>query len=287
MNEVSIFHEYGTLEKIGPPESKVEAFHDKLENGLYEYGIVILNALYKYRIINKKNLEKYLNTKKSSSWKLNMLPKMLKMLRKANLIEALGIRKDNESDYHIVLYRITESGAKKIEKEFMEEFTNMSNKELLKRASLNQWHIGILRNYNEKVKEHKYYNFYIPDGKPVPSVITIKTKNRGTPKGQVSIFTYPAPREAAEIQPFFKEMLKLHSALLQEMRYRPAVIIALCENEAHASWIAWHTNKYRQTRPFYILYSQDLITDTEIALENLLSCDLNEEGIIHASVDLT
>ena len=121
----------------------------------------------------------------------------------------------------------------------------------------------------------------------MPSVITIKTKNKGARQGILNIFTYSAPREDADIQPFFKEILKLHSHLLTEVKYRPAIIIVLCENEAHASWIAWHTNKYRQTRPFYMLYSLDLISDTENALENLLSCDLNEEGIVHASVDLT
>ena len=216
-----------------------------------------------------------------------MLPKMLKMLRKADMIDALGIKRKNEIDYHVVLYRITQTGSKQIGKEYQKELFELPDKELLMRASLNQWHIGILRNYKGKVIEYKYYGFYIPNGKPVPSVITIKTKNKGSSKGKISVFTYPAPRESEEIQPFFKEILKLHSALLQEMRYRPAVIVVLCENEAHASWIAWHTNKYRQTRPFYLLYSQDLITDTESALENLLSCDLNEEGIIHASVDLT
>ena len=273
MNEVSIFHEYGTLEKINPPESKIEPFHKELEGGFYEYGIAILKILYKYRILNKRNLEKCLNTKKGSRWKLNMLPKMLRMLRKANLIDALGIKKDNLDNYHVILYRITETGSKQIGKEYDKGLFETPDKDLLKRASLNQWHIGILRNYKEIVKEARYYSFYIPNGLPVPSMITIKSKNKGSVKGQISVFTYPAPRSINEIQPFFKEILKLHSVL--------------CENEAHASWTAWHTNKYRQTRPFYILYSQDLITNTESALENLLSCDLNEEGIIHASVDLT
>lgn len=287
MNEVSIFHEYGVLEKVDSPESKVEPFQENLEEGLYEYGISILNTLYKYRVLNKKNLEKCINTKKGSSWKLNMLPKMLKMLRKANLIEVLGMRKEGDNNYHVVLYKITEAGAKLIKKEYKKEYFELSDKEMLRKASINQWHIGVIRNYKNIVKESKYYSFYTLNNNPVPSVIRIKTKNKGCPKGQLCVFAYPAPRSTEEIQPFFKEILMLHSALLEETRYRPAVIIVICENEAHASWITWHTNKYRQTRPFYMLYSQDLITCTEDALENLLSCDINEEGIIHASVDLT
>jgi len=287
MNQVSIFHGYGKFEKIALPRGNIRPFSEELEDGVYEYGISILNVLYKYKVLNKKNLERVLNINRGSTWKMNMLPRTLKMLRKAEYIEALGIHKDNEKDYHIVLYKITKSGADLINKEYRAELLDMTDKEMLQRASINQWHIGIIKNYKSILLESKYFHFFVEGSNPVPSVITIKTTNKGAKKGILNIFTYPAPREDADIQPFFKEVLKLHAHLLTEVKYRPAIIIVLCENEAHASWIAWHTNKYRQTRPFYMLYSQDLIADTENALENLLSCDLNEEGIVHASVDLT
>jgi len=97
MNEVSIFHEYKPLEKISPPEGKIEIFEETLEEGLYGYGIAILNTLYKYCVLNKKNLEKCLNIKRSSSWKLNMMPKMLKILGNSDLIDDMEMRKDNRS----------------------------------------------------------------------------------------------------------------------------------------------------------------------------------------------
>lgn len=300
--EVSIYHEYESLVLLDEIKNEeISPWDSESKDAYANFGIAILKTLSKYRVLNKKNLENCLMMKNASNWKKENLSKVLKMLRKGGFIYALSTKKGGEdTEYILVLYILSQKGADvlvkrdvSILKEDMYEVPILKEdiSEILKRASLNQWHINVISNYQSILKTHKYYSFNAKKNRnSVPSMVTIKhftIHNDKKNQKNVSIFTYAAPRKEEEIVPFMIELLKLQNYLVAQQRYRPALIVAVCENMAHASWLSWRANHYRQTRPLFLLYSLDIITNSGSLLANLYSCATDEEGLIKANINLT
>lgn len=300
--QVSIYHEYESLELLEDVNSKdIKPWDIESADAFANFGFCVLKTLNKYQFLNKKNIETCMAITNTNSWKSKNLSKVLKMLRKGEYIYAFTTKKGSEEPaYSLVLYSLTKKGSSILKENGIAlkhdtVYEPPVKKEdislILQKASLNQWHINVLFHYKNNLKQHKYYGFNAKNNKnSVPSMVTIKhfkTVNGKKQQENISLFAFAAPRKEEEIVPFMVEILKLQNYLVSQDRYRPALTIAVCENMAHAAWLSWKANHYRQTRPFFLLYSLDIATNANSLLANLYSCATDEEGLVKANINLT
>ena len=100
----------------------------------------------------------------------------------------------------------------------------------------------------------------------------------------MTLFGIVAPRKEEELEDFLGFLLRLINAEVETIDCLK-IIMVVCENNTHASWIAWNINKYRQVRPFPVLYIQDMVTACEDPLTQVLSCETDEEGIVKSNIN--
>ncbi len=296
IKEPSIYHPYTEFEILESveTESVVEIDLNNPTEALGGFALSILQTINKYEVLNKKNLEYCVQLKNKSKWKLDNLSNALKSLRKQGLIIGIALKPTTEEDvYANTLYIITKEGAKTLSehniriynKPIPKESIDMKTiEELMTRASVNQWHISLLRNYGRRVISSKYYGLTISGGVKVPSLVEFRniTKQK---REDIKIYTFPAPKEKENTKDFLLSIIKTQSYIVDKDTGM-SLIIVVCESLPHAAWIASIVNKYRQTRPFYVIYTHDMVTIREDPLKTLYLCEPDGGGIIQRSLDL-
>lgn len=301
--ELSIYHEYPVEEELSLPKSKNPVNKTIAKDTLEPYKKTILYSLYKYGILNKQNIAYAIQLKKRNRWKESMLGRTLVDLRKDGYIKAYGCKTDKkELDYSLVLYVLSNEGLAVIKDTY--KITNIGENRIweeiilkensinpfLKRASLNQFHLSILFNYRDKLEKSSYYGKKTRTGKPIPSMISFKPKEKTSQLSpgikKITLYAFPAPRKEEEMEEFLLLLIEMESQLLEGIMGELALLVIICEHIQHAAWFSWQSSRYRQVRPFYFLYSQDMVTAQKFPLSYFYSCEAKEDGILHANINL-
>lgn len=301
--ELSIYHEYPVEEELPLPKNQNPVNKTIDKKTLDPFKTAILYSLYKYGILNKKNLSYAIQLKKKNTWKESMLGRTLIDLRKDGYVKAYGC-KENKSDssYRIILYVLSNKGLSYLkeiyridnigENRIWEDTVRKENSILpfLRRASITQFHLSILFHYKKQLKKSSYYGMKTGTGKPIPSMVSFEPKENVSTDSpgikEVTLYAFPAPRKESEIEDFLLLLIELESQLLDSTAGKLALLIIVCEHIQHAAWMSWQISRYRQARPFYFLYTQDMITAQSFPLSFFYSCDAQEDGILHSNIDL-
>jgi acetolactate synthase regulatory subunit len=280
MKNTSIYHEYPISEELKANE-EIEEWSRDLKNGFGNLGAQILYSLYKYRVLNKENIEKCVNLKNPNEWKRGNVRRVLPMLRSGGFVACRGFKdsKAEDDNYNLVLYMLTDKGFYEVQKDKDNAnpenmVKDMADNELLKLASLNQWHISLLYSYKKAVISSIYNNFALEGKDIVPSVVKVKNGDK-----RATIFAFEAPRTEEEVKSFLIRILKLESYLLTANQYRPSMIVAVTESSKSLAWLTWQINKYRETRRISTLLTMDYITNLDEPLRYLQICVADEDGI--------
>ncbi len=280
MKNTSIYHEYPISEEL-KNNKEIEEWSRDSKEGFGNLGVQILYSLYKYRVLNKENIEKCVNIKNPNKWKRGNVRRILPMLRSGGYVTCKGFKDSysEEENYNLVLYMLTDKGFFEVQKDkdnakIENMVKDMPDNELLKLASLNQWHISLLYSYKKAVISSIYNNFALVGKDVVPSVVKVKSGDKCA-----TIFAFEAPRNEEEIKPFLIRILKLESYLLTANQYRPSIIVAVTESPKSLAWLTWQINKYRETRKISTLLTTDYITNLDEPLRYLQICVADEEGI--------
>ena len=292
VKEPSIYHSYKVICNITETAESIPEWSMGMDSPLANFGYNVLQTINKYEVLNKKNLEFCVNLKNPSKWKTDNLTNVLRSLRKSGYINSIGLKPIEEAvTYSITLYTLTAKANNLLQEngitphhKAITSFTEEAVDRLLSKASINQWHIGLIRNYKASLKESKYCGYTIKGNVSVPSVIRIKNIKR-TKKELLAIYSFPAPKNKSEIKDFLLKIITLQSVIV-ERKNEIGFIIAVCENMPHACWIASYVNKFRQTRPFYVVYAHDMATVRDNPLENMFLCEAEEIGIKQTSLNL-
>lgn len=294
--EISIYHEYPYLRALPEPQLKNKNLVRKENPTLSSFSYLVLYTLYKYRCLNKTSLNDCINLKNKNKWKSKSLRNALKMLRMEGFIQAYGSSEEPVGDdYKVVVYVITKKGFHFTNEKFQNLDENKVYRQeelkpgiLLKQASIAQYHISLLKRYGYMINASKFEGYYTQTREMIPSYISF-TKYRSsleliTRQEKMMLFGLVAPRKEAELEDFLGYFLRIINAEIEEQNILK-IIILVCENNTHATWIAWKLNKYRQLRPFPVLYIQDLVTAGEDPLSQVLCCETDEEGIIKSNIN--
>lgn len=291
--ETSIFHLYGNFEEVNVNDSTLP-WDENDQGGLAEYGKSILGIIYRYKIINKQSILKCLQEKKQNIWKRDMLSKTLKSLRKSGHIRMFRMTGQKQDEHTLIIYAITEKGADVIEKS--EKFDNIESilsntQECLELLALNQFHINLRYILGIRIRKALYNQFIIKENITVPSFVRYvrsydSTKDNRNEK-LLTLFTYAAPHDESRLEQFFLRLIYNYEFLMENPNYRPAIIVVLCENMNHASWISWKMNKIREMRPLNaFVYALDIMTNKEKMLSLLYTCEADEEGMVRSNISL-
>lgn len=294
IKEPSIYHKYNIIQFINDDLRSICEWSPTIEGALLGYGLAIINTLNKYEVLNKRNLEILTNIKNPTKWKKEQLGNILRMLRKGGYVKCIGLKPDNDyPTYSVSLYVLTSKAHELLESNKMpvrnKAYNNINEINidyLLLKASLNQWHISMLNAYRRQITREAYYDLTLKGDTKIPSAITLNiNKKKGRKK--FTVYALPAPRSADKegLKDFIITLIKLQS-YITERHSELAIILAICETMPHAAFIAMLINKYRQTRPFYVVYTHDMATIEEEPLRNLYLCDADEMGIKQTSIDL-
>jgi len=291
--ETSIYHVYGNVEKMDIPKNTKE-WGPECKDGSYQYGISILKTLNYYTVLNKSSILK--QTYHGNEWKRNMLPKILKNMRGAGVIDMYCIKNPRENENDLVFYMLSGEGKKILEENEIEVIGDGNEEELLKetalclrRLALNQWHINLNHVLADKVKEAYYRAFCPQKGFVTPSLIkySMTPLNKSEIGQNMSLFAYIAPYDNKGYVILMEQIIKTYEFLVENDYYRPALIVVLCENTSHASYTSWKLNHVREMRPINtLIYALDLFTNKEKMLSFLYSCDMSEEGIVKSNIIL-
>lgn len=297
MKEVSIYHNHNMFIQL---TEEITDYHktDPQEERkvMKEYYLQILYSIYKYGALNKTNIENCLNFKNRSSWKSKSLKKALKTLRKKGYIRAYGTKEfPSDKSFAVVIYVVTrkgglflESSNKTIDYDRIYNPEEMKKETVLEQASIAQYHISLIKNYGNLFVKSSFNSYKTSTGELCPSVVTFAREstilNNELKKRLFQLIAFPAPKKEDELESFLGKILRVINAEVENLQITKLIII-VCEHNAAAAYIAWNLNKYRQLRPFPVLYIQDMVTVTEDPLSNVLSCETDQEGIISTNIN--
>lgn len=294
--EISIYHEYPYFRPVPLPKDSQNNLNLNDNPVLSKYAFLVLYTLYKYRCVNKTTLGNAINLKNKNRWKEKSLKKTLQMLRKNGFIEAYGSSIEPAGvEFQTIVYILTKKGFdylysqyKKLDRLKIYEKNQIKASTLLKQASIAQYHISLLKNYGYMVTASKFENYITKSEEIIPSYVTF-TKYRAkmelnSKQEKMAIFGIVAPRKEEELDVFLGYLLRIINEEIEDTEVFKMVMV-ICENNTHASWISWKINKYKQLRPFPILYLQDMITATDDPLGQVLYCETDEEGIVKSNIN--
>lgn len=294
--EISIYHEHKYFSPLKDDFENTKELDWSNPKGMEGYVVQILYTIYKYKCINRTCIATCLNFRKKNKWKEKSLKQTLKSLRKEGYIRAYGTKTEPMGDkYEVVLYVLTAKGiffleeqGKSVNIDNIYDAGNICAEELLKQASMAQYHINLIKNYGFMLNSSKFGTYITKTKDIVPSMISFSRYGSSlelkSKRDKLILFGFPAPKKEEEIEDFFKTLLRVINAEVEDVAILKIVMI-ICENSFHAGWIAWNINMYRQMRPFPVLYMHDMITAFEDPLSNVLCCETDEEGIRKSNIN--
>lgn len=304
----SIFHVKGIFLEKADVDKKVDKWTPDSPDGIGGFGMSILKILARYTLLNKACILKCAQSINPSQWKVSKISTTLRALRKAKMIHMYQMEGSATDEASLIVYCLSEKAEALLQEKNIAYSENITIKELLnytgltteeekevatytctRLLALNQWHINMLYNMGDRTICNFYKSFKIEDI-TIPSVITYRPMRANTKKaGKISLFTFFAPNNDEKMELLANELVKTYNFLSspQHKKYRPSIIIVLCENTNHSAWVSWKFSQFRQLRQIdSALYAIDIGTSKERMLALLNECRANELGIMRTGINL-
>lgn len=163
----------------------------------------IIEALYKYQFLNMLNLEKYI---KYSTKRQTPIDKNVEKMVKQGVIDYYAYNLNDIKGPALKLYTLSRAAYDYIsestsDKHYFFEH-ELTTEDILKTASVNQYHIGIITNnsvLNEKVNYRVTYREI--GSVTIPSLITLKNK--------LNLIAIPMFRDVEDLGDYLNKLLKI------------------------------------------------------------------------------
>lgn len=251
---------------------------DKNYKPFYDLGMMILKTLAHYEYVNMPNIVRAVNVKKPSEWKKEHTPKVVSMLRAADLVECHEMKREKEAS--LIVYSLTDKGHRHLGNQ--KEAKIINTDEVIKNLPIIQYHINTLATLGTQVTK-AYYNCFNIGGSICPSLIRYKNAEGKN----ISLFAFNSPKTEKEVSEFGLRLILLQQFLIDNSWYNPAIPIILCESTVKANWIAWQLDKYKQTRILFNVYTLDMTTHLEDPLSFLYTFEAKDEGFVMSHTEIS
>lgn len=241
----------------------------------------ILQILVKYEVLNRFNIEKLLN-------KLCKLPVRLRKIDYSEYLQTLvedgfveRFQLDNGNEFMkstMIVYRASKEVYEYLNCDGYRSDTEWiaDTGSILEKLSLNQWHISIVANYSEYVKEEKYK--VVLGSNILDSYILLRPDTSYFRNSRIGFYAVSFSKTDERLDVFLEKVSTLHAYMKQKSKITDiCFLIVTCESMQNIEFAYQAIQSYPSFKFLQVLFVLDVNTSRSNPLEWLYMCN-KEEG---------